>query len=104
MDCEPTELTMTRFTFLVMVAMVIGVMAPTVGRTQGPAPSASPSSSAPVTGMKPDRTTADPSTRQRMRQKEAELKLKRAACRKEARENHVSLLKRRSFVRDCMSR
>ena len=62
------------------------------------------STTAPVTGMKPDRTTADAATRKAMRQKEAALRQKRSACRKQAREQKVPLLKRRAFVKDCMSR
>jgi hypothetical protein len=54
--------------------------------------------------MKPDRTTADAATRKAMRQREAALRQKRSACRKQAREQKVPLLKRRAFVKACMSR
>ena len=59
---------------------------------------------APVTGMKPDRTTADPATRKAMREREAALRKKRADCGSQARQQKVPLLKRRAFIRDCMSR
>jgi len=62
------------------------------------------SPTAPVTGMKPDRTTADAATRKAMRAKEAALKQKRTECRKQARQQKVALLKRRAFVKACMSR
>jgi hypothetical protein len=62
------------------------------------------SPTAPVTGMKPDRTTADAATRKAMRPKEAALKQKRTECRKQARQQKVALLNRRAFVKACMSR
>jgi hypothetical protein len=51
---------------------------------------------APVTGMKPDRITADPATRQAMQQKEAALRQKRADCGRQAkaRKLYFALLKR----------
>jgi hypothetical protein len=58
----------------------------------------------PVTGMKPDRTTADPATRKAMQEKEAALRAKRADCRRQARAQKLSLLKRIDFVRECMKR
>jgi hypothetical protein len=40
----------------------------------------------------------------RRREKETALRQKRADCRKQARQQKVPLLKRRAFVKDCMSR
>jgi len=57
-----------------------------------------------VTGMKPDRTIADPAARKAMRAKEAALRQKRADCRKQARLQKVPLLKRNAFVRACVSK
>jgi hypothetical protein len=57
-----------------------------------------------VTGMKPDRTTADTVTRRKMQAKEADLRQKRSACRKQARAKKIPLLKRHAFVRDCVGR
>ena len=95
---------MNRFAFALIGTLVIGAGLPAAGFAQTAAPPPGQSGTAPVTGMKPDRTTADRPTRQAMRQKEAELRQKRAACRKKAREQRISLLKRRSFMRGCMSR
>ena len=57
-----------------------------------------------VTGMKPDRTTADTATRKAMREKEMALRQKWADCRQQARQQKVPLLKRRAFVKGCISR
>jgi hypothetical protein len=54
--------------------------------------------------MIPDRTTADAATRKAMREKENALRQKRAGRRKQARQQKIALLKRRAFVRACMSR
>ena len=89
--------------YVAVVALLIllaASAAPVTSHAQGSW--ASPT--APVTGMKPDRTTADAATRKAMRAKEAALKQKRTACRKQARQQKVALLKRRAFVRACMSR
>lgn len=74
--------------------------APVTSRAQG----SPPSQTAPVTGMKPDRTTAEPATRKAMGEKEAALRQKRTACRQKARQQKVALLKRRAFLKACMSR
>jgi hypothetical protein len=55
-----------------------------------------------VTGMKPDRTTADTATRQAIRAKEATMRQKRSDCRKQARAEKVPLLKRHAFVTNCV--
>jgi hypothetical protein len=57
-----------------------------------------------VTGMKPDRTTADTATRKAMQAKEATLRQKRSACRKQARAKKIPIFKRHAFVRDCTGR
>ena len=85
---------------LVAISVIAASAAPVKCRAQSPATSPT----APVTGMKPDRTTADPATRKAMREKETALRQKRADCRKQARQQKVPLLKRRAFVKDCMSR
>lgn len=58
---------------------------------------------APMTGMKPDRTTADAATRKAMQEKEAALKKKRAECRAKAKAEKVPLLKRAAYVKNCMA-
>jgi ribosomal protein S8E len=63
-----------------------------------------PSTEAPMTGIKPDRTVADKTSRRAMREKEAALKQKRSECRKQAKIQKVSLLKRQRFIHECMSR
>jgi hypothetical protein len=86
--------------FIVLVALgLAAAAAPVASRAQGQAPSPT----APVTGMKPDRTVADPATRKAIRDRLTALRQKRAACRKQARQQKISLLKRRAYVRGCMS-
>jgi hypothetical protein len=90
-----------RYVALVALLIILAASAaPVTSRAQGSG--ASPT--APVTGMKPDRTTADAATRKAMRAKEAALKRKRTECRKQARQQKVALFKRRAFVKACMSR
>jgi hypothetical protein len=87
--------------FIVVVALgLIVAAAPVASRAQGQGPSPT----APVTGMKPDRTVADPATRKAIRERLTTLREKRAACRKQARQQKIPLLKRRAYVRACMSR
>ena len=87
--------------FAVLIALgLIAVAAPVAGRAQAQAPS----STAPVTGMKPDRTVADPATRNAIRERLTTARQKRVACRQQARQQKIPLLKRRAFVRACMSR
>jgi hypothetical protein len=87
--------------FAVLIALgLIAAAAPVASRAQGQAPSPT----APVTGMKPDRTIADAATRKAMRERRSALRQKRAACRKQARQQKIPLLKRRAFVKACMSR
>jgi hypothetical protein len=58
---------------------------------------------APVTGMKPDRTTAPRLFREAMQKREAVKRKKRATCRAKARAEKVSLLKRPGYVRNCVA-
>ena len=92
---------MKRFALLVLAT--IGVAMPSIGYGQTSAPSAATPNNTPVTGMRPDRTTASPAARQKMQQRESALRKKRAECRQQARDQKISLLKRRSFIRDCMN-
>jgi len=61
------------------------------------------SSTAPVTGMKPDRTTAPRGLREAMQKGEAVKRQKRAACRAKAKAEKVSLLKRPAYVKRCVA-
>ena len=76
-----------------MLAVPVAVMAQTP-TTNSP--------TAPVTGMKPDRTTAPAGLREKMRSKEATLRKKRAECRANARAEKVPLFKRPAYVKRCM--
>jgi hypothetical protein len=91
---------MNRFFIQIAISLIVVLSAPILSYAEGTAPS----STAPFTGMKPDRTTADTATRKAMQQKEAALRQKRADCRKQARQEKISLLKRPAFVSECMSR
>ena len=91
---------MKPFAVLIALGLIAAAVAPVASRAQGQPPSPT----APVTGMRPDRTTADAATRKAMREKENALRQKRAGCRKQARQQKIALLKRRAFVRACMSR
>jgi hypothetical protein len=88
------------FAMLIAIAVVVASAAPGELVAQG-----TPTSpTGPVTGIKPDRTVADPATRKAMRDKRAALQKKRADCRNQARQQKVALAKRRVFIRDCVSR
>jgi hypothetical protein len=89
---------MKRLATLIAIGVIAASAAPIGLFAQGLGPTA------PVTGVKPDRTIADPTVRQALRERRALLAQKRADCRKEAREQQVPLLKRRAFLKDCMSR
>jgi hypothetical protein len=58
---------------------------------------------APVTGMKPDRTTAPMGVREAMQKREAAKRQKRAECRAKAKAEKVSLLKRPAYVKKCVA-
>lgn len=85
-----------------LVAASLGVMlaAPAVGLAQTPATN---SPAAPVTGMKPDRTTAPVGMREAMKQREAVKRQKRAECRAKAKAEKVSLMKRPAYVKNCVA-
>ena len=89
---------MKRLATLIVIGMIAASAAPIGIFAQGLGPTT------PVTGIKPDRTIADPTVRKALRERRALLQQKRADCRKEAREQKVPLLKRRTFLKDCMSR
>ena len=94
------ELQMIRFVMLI----ALGVMAASTIPEPIYAQTSPPSTEAPMTGIKPDRTVADKTTRQVMREKEAALKKKRTECRQQGKSQKVPLLKRQRFIHDCMSR
>jgi hypothetical protein len=56
---------------------------------------------APVTGMKPDRTTAPVGMREAMQTREAAKRQKRAECRAKAKAEKVPLVKRPAYVKKC---
>lgn len=58
---------------------------------------------APVTGIKPDRTTAPLGVREAMQKREAVIRQKRADCRAKAKAEKVSLLKRPAYVKRCVA-
>jgi hypothetical protein len=83
-----------RRAFLAIAAILIAMFAiPVAGVAQSPP--------APVTGMKPDRTTAPLGVREKMREKEAVLRKKRAECRAKAKAEKIPLTKRPAYVKKC---
>jgi hypothetical protein len=91
---------MKRASFL-LAASLTGVLAVSaVGFAQAPATS---SQTAPVTGMKPDRTTAPLGVREKMQSKEAALRKTRAECRAKAKAEKVPLANRPAYVKKCRS-
>jgi NCAIR mutase (PurE)-related protein len=85
---------------LVVAAGLAAVLAlPVAGLAQVPTTN---SPMAPVTGIKPDRTTAPKGVREKMQSREAVLRKKRAECRANARAEKVPLLKRPAYVKRCM--
>jgi hypothetical protein len=58
---------------------------------------------APVTGMKPDRTTAPLGVREAMKRREAVLRQKRADCRAKARIEKIPLARRPAYVKKCVT-
>jgi hypothetical protein len=96
-----TGIHMNRFFIQIAISLIVTLSAANLSFAEG---TASSSADAPFTGMKPDRTTADTATRKSMQQKEATLRQKRADCRKQARQEKISFLKRPAFVSECMSR
>ena len=90
---------MKRASLLVAAGLAAMLAVPAAGMAQTPTTN---SPTAPVTGMKPDRTTAPAGLREKMRSKEAVLRKKRAECRANARAEKVSLFKRPAYVKRCM--
>jgi hypothetical protein len=93
------ELSMIRFVILIVINAIAASTIPEPICAQ----TSPPGTEAPMTGIKPDRTVADKTSRQVMREKEAALKQKRSECRKQAKIQKVSLLKQQRFIHDCMS-
>ena len=91
---------MKRASFLVVAGLVAMLAVPAVGLAQTPTTN---SPTAPVTGMKPDRTTSPPELRVIKRAKEEKLRMKRTECRAQAKAEKVSLRKRPAYVKKCMS-
>ena len=91
---------MKRASFFVAAGLAAVLAVPVAGLAQTPTAN---SPTAPVTGMKPDRTTADPAQRKAMQEKEAALRAKRAECRAKAKAEKVSLIKRPAYVKTCMA-
>ena len=90
---------MKRASLLVAAGLAAMLAVPATGLAQAPT---SNSPTAPVTGMKPDRTTAPKGLREKMQSREAVLRQKRAECRANARAEKVPLLKRPAYVRMCV--
>ena len=91
---------MKRASFLVAVmAVMLGV--PVASLAQTPTTN---SPTAPVTGMKPDRTTAPIGVRQAMQKREAVKRQKRAECRAKAKAEKVPLMKRAAYVKNCAAK
>jgi hypothetical protein len=59
---------------------------------------------APVTGMRPDRTTAPRWMRESMQKREAVKRKRRAECRAQAKAEKVPLWKRPAYVKGCTMR
>jgi hypothetical protein len=97
--CIAREFNMTRASLLVAAGLAALLAVPAVGMAQTPTTN---SPTAPVTGMKPDRTTAPAGLREKMRSKEAVLREKRAECRANARAEKVPLFKRPAYVKGCV--
>ena len=87
-------------TFLVAIGVAATLAVPSKSFAQTPATS---SSTAPVTGMKPDRTTAPRGLREAMQKREAVKRQKRADCRAKTKAEKVSLLKRSAYVKRCVA-
>ena len=90
---------MKRASLLVAAGLAAVLAVPAAGLAQTPTTN---SPTAPVTGMKPDRTTAPAGVREKMQSREAALRKKRAECRANARAEKVPLLKRPAYVRTCV--
>ena len=90
---------MKRASILVAAGLAAMLAVPAAGLAQTPT---TDSPTAPVTGMKPDRSTAPNGLREKMMSKEAVLRAKRAECRANARAEKVPLYKRPGYVKRCV--
>jgi hypothetical protein len=88
---------MKRFPVLMAAGLISMLVVPALAQ----APTSN-SDMAPVTGMKPDRTTAPLGVREKMREKEAAARKKRADCRAQAKAEKVPLLKRVAYIKRCV--
>ena len=88
MKCAP-------FLVVIGVAMLLAALPESVAQ---PA-----TDTAPVTGIKPDRTTAPRAVREAMQKREAVIRRKRAECRAKAKAEKISLLKRPAYVKKCVA-
>ena len=86
--------------FVVAVSVAVMLAAPSVVLAQS---STTNNTAAPVTGMKPDRTTAPGGVRETMQKREAVKRQKRAECRAKAKAEKVSLVKRPAYVKNCVA-
>ena len=93
------EFDMKRACLLVAAGLAVALAVPVVGHAQAPTTN-NPNSA--VTGMKPDRTTAPTGLRQKMHEREAAVRAKRADCRAEAKAAKISLLRRPAYVKKCV--
>ena len=91
---------MKRASFFAAASLAMMLAVPAIGLAQAPT---TDKPNAPVTGMKPDRTTATTPARKAMQEKEAVQRKKRAECRAKAKAEKVSLIKRPAYVKTCMS-
>ena len=88
----------TSFLFAVSVAILLAGPPESFAQT-----SSRDSSTAPVTGMRPDRVTAPRALREAMQKREAVKRKRRAECRAKAKAEKVSLLRRPAYVKGCMT-
>ncbi|MEA3024936.1 MAG: hypothetical protein QOF91_221 [Alphaproteobacteria bacterium] len=91
---------MKHASFLIAASLAVMLAVPAASLAQTPTTN---SPTAPVTGMKPDRTTAPTGVREAMQKREAVKRQKRAACRAKAKAEKVSLLKRPAYVKNCVA-
>ena len=89
MKCAP-------FLVAISVAMSLAVLLESYAQTRD-------INTAPVTGMKPDRTTAPLGVREAMQKRETVIRRKRADCRAKAKAEKVSLVKRPAYVKRCVT-
>jgi hypothetical protein len=84
--------------FLVAISVAMSVAILPEGLAQTPT-----TDIAPVTGIKPDRTTAPRAVREGMQKRETVKRQKRADCRAKAKAEKVSLIKRPAYVKRCVA-